>query len=99
MTTIFDRRWEELVAMDSDEFESMPYEDIHLRAGAWVLPEDHVLVIRVQNRKTKKVKERSYKTIRGAQKALDKIDHDVNDVTFFDDDGMHCNYKTQPPND
>jgi hypothetical protein len=76
------------MAMEADCFEQVPVEEVINCAESWDLPEEYAVILRVYNKQTGRVKEKAYKTFRGADNFLEKLNTTDNDVTLYDSDDM-----------
>ncbi|MDA7436659.1 hypothetical protein N8654_03125 [Synechococcus sp. AH-601-B19] len=93
MPNIFDHRWDVIAAMEPDEFATPTAEEVLEKATSWAMSEEYAVVLRVRNKKTGKVKESAYKRIVNAHKAVNKLDLNEVEISLYDDETIHSNYK------
>ena len=84
----FDNDWEAVAETPEERFATPLFEEVLGSATCWDLPSEYVLVVRVQNPKTLKVKEKVFKRVSSADKfckaQLNKGLH----VTAYTDDRL-----------
>lgn len=86
----YPNNWQAVHDTPADAFQEIEFEDFMDLCTQWHIPSSHSCVMRVENRKTGKVKEHAYKTARGAQNKLIELVEDPDNVIMLcDDESIH----------
>ena len=74
----------------ASEFNETLYADFMDNMSAWLIPSSHSCIMRVENKKTGKIKEYSYRTDRGAANRIIQLaDDPANIITIADNESIH----------
>lgn len=92
MAADFANRWDQLIEIPVTEYPEMKVDAVFEKVESWHLPDAYKVIVRSQDPKTLKVTERPYKTFKGAQTFIKKSIDSGQLVTFYDEEGITCNY-------
>jgi hypothetical protein len=84
----FDNDWNQISHTPEDRFRRVTFRDMMMRSSSWTLPSEWALVVRYENPETGQVMEKAYRNKKSALKAMDKMDADGWEHTYYDDGVM-----------
>ena len=86
----FPNNWQSVYDADESCFETCTYEEFDEMSTLWLLNSSHRTLMRIENTRTGKIKEKAYKTVNGTLNKLRQLVEDPDVIiTLVDNDEMH----------
>jgi nitrite reductase/ring-hydroxylating ferredoxin subunit len=92
MTYDADARWQEIKDMPESQIRRVTFEEIYSRAKSWDLPASCSQIVRVLDKETGRITEKSFSTEGRAHAYANRCFRKGCDITSFDDEAMACSY-------
>ena len=86
----FPNNWQAVHDAPDEQFDTCTYEEFDEMSTCWQLNSSHETLMRIENKRTGKIKEKAYKTINGTLNKLRELHEDPDIIiTLVDDAQMH----------
>ena len=74
----------------ASDFTDVEYDEFMQEMSSWIIPSSHCCIMRIENKDTGKIIEKSYRTMKGAtNKLVQLVDDPANVITLVDDVSIH----------
>ena len=88
MADPFDNDWDNVAALPSERFTSVPFREIYDRSGSWELPNKWSYVVRVEDPQAHTIVEKAFTTLGAAERMINRAENSGHHVTYYNAETM-----------